>query len=192
MYNPTDDQWEQKEKVPYGTREYIFAFVINASAYVCTGHAEKKSSGFEVWKYDFPKEKNTDRFAIGGTLLLGENRIPLAATNVKILNAKGELVKTSSSGLFGSFLFTDLLNNQEYTLKVEVADPHMLRQKIYLVNRENELIATMSPENNFQFKIAIEEKSKLQLLKIENKNMRMDMRGKLALSGGDKKTPFAN
>ncbi len=190
-YNPLDDVWEQKENVPFGTREYIFSFVIGNSAYICTGHAEKKTSGFEVWKFDFPKERYADRFALGGTLLLGENRIPLAAVNVKILNKNNEVVKTASSGLFGSFLFTDLLNNQEYTLKVDVPDPHMLRQKIYLVNRENELIAVLSPENNFAFKIAIEEKSKLQLLKIENKNMRMDMRGKLVLSG-EKKIPFAD
>lgn len=190
-YDPAADKWEQKPDVPFGGRAYIFAFVINNAAYVCNGHAEKKSQGFEVWKFEPGKEKNPGTFAMGGSLLLGETRLPLASVEVKIYNAKNEVVKKVTTGLFGSFLFMDLPNNQEYTLEAVITDPHWRKQKIYLVNRENETIAILSPENSFRFKIAIEEKSKLQLLRIENKNMRMDMAGKLVLSSGNRKSAFA-
>lgn len=192
-YNSSTDKWLQKQDVPFGARDYIFAFIIGSNAYICTGHTQKNASGFEVWKYDFSLEKNRiDNFAMGGSFLLGENRIPLAAVEVKILNNKNEVLKTASTGLFGSFLFTGLPNNQEHTLALVIQDPHWRKEKIYLVNRENETIATLDSDNDFKFHIAVQEKSKLQLLKIENKNMRMDMRGKLVLSSDEKKTPFAN
>ncbi|MBI3500378.1 MAG: OmpA family protein [Bacteroidetes bacterium] len=189
-YDASTDKWKQKEDVPYGTRDYIFAFAIGNAAYVCTGHGQKNSSGFEVWKYDFPRATE-NKFALGGTLLLGEERMPLAAVDVKIYNAKNELLKTVSTGLFGSFLFMDLPNNTEYTVEVAVNDPHWRKQNIYLVSRENEAIATLNADTKFRFLLSGEEKSKLQLLRIENKNMRMNMKGKLALSS-DKKMPFAN
>ena len=189
-YDSPSDKWRQRLDVPYGTRDYIFAFIIDNAAYVCTGHGQKSSQGFEVWYYEFPKI-NTNTFAMGGTLLLGANRIPLGAVDVKIYNSKNELVKTVSTGLFGSFLFMDLPNNQAYTIEAVITDPHMKKSDIFLVNRENEPITTLNIDNKFRFKIALEEKSKLQLLKVENKNMRMNMKGKLVLSSGDKKSPFA-
>lgn len=190
-YDAVSDRWEQKADVPFGSRAYVFSFHIDNAVYVCSGYGQKKSQGFEIWKYEFDKEKKTGTFAMGGSLLLGETRLPLAGVEVKIYDAKNEMVKKTSTGLFGSFLFMDLPNNQKYTLEAVITDPHWRTQKIYLVNRENEIIAVLSPENNFRFGIAIEEKNKLQLLRIENKNMRMDMKGKLMLKSGDKKAAFA-
>lgn len=190
-YDAISDRWEQKADVPFDSRAYIFSFDINNALYVCTGYGEKKTQGFEVWKYEPGKERTPATFAMGGSLLLGETRLPLAGVEVKIYNARGDMIKKVSTGLFGSFLFMDLPNNQEYTLETLITDPHWRTQKIYLVNRENETVAVLSPENNFRFKIAIEEKSKLQLLRIENKNMRMDMKGKLMLKSGNKKSAFA-
>jgi len=191
-YDTYTNQWLQKENVPFGAQSYVFSFVIGVHAYVGTGNTKKGESGSELWRYDFSfDKKNSKKFALGGSLLLGENRIPLGAVEVKIYNAKNELIKTTITGLFGSFLFMDLPNNQEYTLEVNVSDPHWKTQQIYLVNRENEPITTLNAENNFRFKIAMEEKSKLQLMKIENKNMRMDLKGKLALSS-EIKTPFTD
>lgn len=193
QYDAPADKWLQKKDVPFGPRDFIFAFVIGTGAYVCTGHAQKSSSGFEIWEYDFNIEEiYASKIALGGSLLLGENRIPLAAVKVKLLNNKGETIKSVSTGLFGSFLFMDIPSNMEFTLAIELNDPHWKTQKIYLVNRENETIAILDPTNDFKFHIALQEKSKLQLLRIENKNMRMNMSGKLALkSGKDQKTPFA-
>lgn len=189
-YDSPTDKWRQKPDVPYGTRDYIFSFVMDNVAYICTGHGQKSSGGFEVWRYEFPKT-NSNTFAMGGTLLLGANRIPLGAVDVKIYNAKNELVKTVQTGLFGSFLFMDLPNNQEYTIEAVITDPHMKKSDVFLVNRENGPVATLNIDNGFRFKIALEEKSKLQLLKVENKNMRMNMKGKLVLSNGNKKSAFA-
>lgn len=191
-YDAANDKWFQKQDVPFGSRDYIFAFTIGNYAYICTGYGQKNAPGFEVWKYDFNYEKNRkDKFALGGTLLLGENRIPLAATDVKILDNKGEVIRAVSTGLFGSFLFMELSLSAQYTISAVIQDSHWRKQKIYLVNRENETVAVLDADNDFKFHITQEEKNKLKLLKIENKNMRMDMRGKFALSG-EKKVPFAN
>ncbi len=191
-YDSFTNQWAHKENVPFGPRAYIFSFVVGSNAYIGTGHSQKNASGFDVWKYDCGLDKkNADKFALGGSFLLGEHRIPLAAVGVRLLNSKNEVVKSVSTGLFGSFLLMDLLNSDEYTLVLDVEDPHMRTQNIYLVNRENETVAIFNLENNFTFHIAKHEKSKLKLIKFENKNIRMDIRGKLALSN-ETNSPFAN
>ncbi|MFI5163751.1 MAG: OmpA family protein [Bacteroidia bacterium] len=196
-YDSEKDKWLAKEDVPFGASAYGFSFLIKNSVYVSTGKTQAGTMGSEIWKYSFPAdvEKKSapvvDKFAMGGSLLLGENRIPLASVEVKILNRKNEIVKTVTTGLFGSFLFMDLPNDQEYTLVVDVPDRQWRTQKIYLVNRENEAMATLDAANEFKFHISMQEKGKLQLLKIENKNMRMDMRGKLILND-EKKRPLTD
>jgi outer membrane protein OmpA-like peptidoglycan-associated protein/N-acetylneuraminic acid mutarotase len=191
-YDSYTDKWSQKPDVPFGTRSYIFVFVIGSNAYVGTGHSSQKNApGFDVWKIDLSQDKkNKDRFALGGSFLLGENRFPLAAVGVKILNSKNEVVKTSNTGLFGSFLLTDLSTTEDYTLVLEVEDPHMRTQQIYLVDREKETVAVLNLDNRFTFHISASDKSKLKLLEIDNKDIRMDINGKLALS--DASVPFAN
>jgi len=191
-YNCYHDKWLQKSNVPFGSRAYIFAFVIGADAYVCTGHVRKNATGFEVWKFDLARDtKSSDKFAIGGSYLLGENRIPFAASGVKLLNSKNEVIKTTSTGLFGSFLFTDLMTNENYTLVLDVTDPHWRTEQIYLVDRKKETISVLNSENQFTFYISSSDKDKLKLLKIENKDIRMDINGKLALSG-EGNIPFSH
>jgi outer membrane protein OmpA-like peptidoglycan-associated protein len=84
----------------------------------------------------------------------------------------------------------ELPNNEEYTLVLDVTDPHWKTQEIYLVNRENETIAVLNKDNDFKFYISLQEKSKMKLLKLNNKDIRMDLKGKLAINNNN--SPFAN
>ena len=60
-----------------------------------TQEQAKAASGFDLWKFDLALDnKSQNKFAIGGSFLLGENRIPFSAVGVKILNKKNEVVKT--------------------------------------------------------------------------------------------------
>jgi outer membrane protein OmpA-like peptidoglycan-associated protein/N-acetylneuraminic acid mutarotase len=194
QYDTYKDKWIQKPNVPFGPKAYIFAFVIGTNVYVGTGHGQKNTSGFDVWKYDLLLDDvSPDKFAIGATCLLGENRTPLAAMEVKLLNNKNAVIKSTTTGLFGSFLFTDLLSNEDYTVQLDVQDPHWRTEPIYLVDRKKEIIAVLSSENQFMFHVlsSLQDKAKLKVLKIENNDIRMDINGKLAL-GGDGNIPFSN
>jgi outer membrane protein OmpA-like peptidoglycan-associated protein len=108
-----------------------------------------------------------------------------------VLNKKNEVVKTTTTGLFGSFLFTDLANNEPYSLVLDIHDPHMRTEQVFLVDRNKETIAEINDKNKFTFQVSSIGKSKLKLLKVENKDIRMDINGKLSLSGGGN-IPFSN
>lgn len=191
-YDSSTDTWLKKEDVPFGAKSYIFSFTIDSSAYVCTGNTQKNSTGFEVWKCDFHlKEKNVKKFVLGGTLLLGENRMPLSYVLVKLLNDKGEIVKKDSTGHFGSFLFINVPDDNGYILSIEVTDSLWKKESIYLVSKNNEAIAMLNNSNEFKFPLDFKENHKLQFLKIESKGLRMDMSGKLVLDN-ESKLPLAN
>lgn len=191
-YSSSSDTWLKKEDVPFGPKSYVFSFTIDSSVYICTANAAKNETGFEVWKYNFhTEERNVEKLALGGTLLMGENRIPLSDVPVKLLNNKGEIVQRDSTGHFGSFLFIDVPGDKEYIFSVELTDPLWKKENIYLVNKDNEMITVLNQDSEFKLPLDFIGNSKLQLLKIENKCLRMDMSGKLTLDNASK-APLAN
>lgn len=192
-YDAIKNTWQKKDNVPFGACAYGFSFVVKNSAYVCTGKTKSGSQGSEMWKYNPSAEDQlagTD-FVIGGNLLLGEDRNPLSVAEIKILNAKNEVIKTTSTNLFGSFLFTQLPENEDLVIALTVSDPAWQNQKFYLVNRKNEMVGVLDKSNSFKLNLSSADKGKIQLIKIENKNLRMNLQGKLAVDD-KKKTPLAN
>jgi len=192
-YDPTKDKWEKKNDVPFGTCAYGFSFVLGNSAYVCTGKTKSGVKGSEMWKYNPSAEGQSAGidFVIGGNLLLGEERVPLVAAEVKIFNSKNQEIKSASTNLFGSFLFTQLPENEEFVIALTISNPSWQNQKFYLVNRKNEVVGVLDKNNSFKLHLSSSNKDKIQLIKIENKNLRMNLQGKLAIDD-KKKTPLAN
>lgn len=192
-YDPAKDKWLKKNDVPFGACAYGFSFVAGNSAFVCTGKTKSGVKGSEMWKYNPSADGQSAGidFAIGGNLLLGEERIPLAAAEVKIFNSKNQEIKNAFTNLFGSFLFTQLPENEEWVIALTISDPGWQNQKFYLVNRKNETVGVLDKSNSFKLQLSSSNKDKIQLIKIENKNLRMNLQGKLAIDD-KKKTPMTN
>jgi len=190
-YDADKDHWNSEDDIPFGSCSYGFSFVIGNAAYVSPGKTQSGFKGSEIWKFDLVENKIAgNSMVIGGSLLLGDERIPLAGVEVKIYNSKNEVVKSAFTNLFGSFLLTQLPEKDDLFLTFESNDPNQKDQKYYLVNRKNEDIAVLHKDNQFRFYLSSANKNKIQLIKVENKNLRMNMQGKLALDD-KKKTPLA-
>ncbi|HEY4798128.1 MAG TPA: OmpA family protein [Bacteroidia bacterium] len=189
-YDADKNKWTQREDAPFGVCSYGFSFVIENYAYVCTGKTKLGSGGSEIWRYEFPQQRAPgNSLIIGGSLLLGEDRIPLAAAEMKVVNTKNEVVKSCFTNLFGSFLFTDLPENEDLILTFDVKDPSWKNEKFVVVNQKNEYVALLNKDNQFKFYLSSSGKNKIQLIRLSNKNLRMNMRGKVALDD-KKQTPL--
>ncbi|MGQ0826759.1 MAG: kelch repeat-containing protein [Bacteroidota bacterium] len=189
-YDPATNLWTQKADALCGVRSYAFSFVINNNAFVGTGKKSMFGSN-DVWKYgpQSPSITSDNDFAIGATVYFGEGRVPMGAVEVELLNKKNEVVQTTTSNIFGSFLFQNLSKDEDYIVSVKY-DPYMVDQKIYMVNRNNKPIATLEKSNDFKYYSAAAD-AKTALLKIDNNNMRMNLNGKLALNDKSK-SPLKN
>lgn len=191
-YDAAKDRWNELEDIPFGTCAYGFSFVMGNFAYVSPGKSQSGSKSADIWKFDLMEIKPVENtMVIGGSLLLGDERIPLAGVEVKIYNSKNEEVKSAFTNLFGSFLLTQLPEKEDLFLTFESNDPNSRDQKYYLVNRKNEDIAILNKDNQFRFYLSSANRNKIQLIKVENKNLRMNMQGKLVLDD-KQRTPLAN
>lgn len=189
-YDAAKNRWAERADVPFGICSYGFSFVIKNNAYVCTGKAKSGTSGSEIWKYEFTEQQATgNNLILGGSILLGDERIPLAAVEMRIVNTKNEIVKSTFTNLFGSFLFTGLPENEDLLLTFDVKDPTWKNEKFYVVNQKNENVAILHKDNQFKFYLSSSGKNKIQLIKLTNKNLRMNMKGKVALDD-KKQTPL--
>lgn len=187
-YNPEGDLWIQKADALCGARSYPFSFVIDNAAFVGTGKKNIVGSN-DVYRYGGRIEsvKKDSSFALGATLYFDEQRVPMGAVEVELLDKQNQVIQTTSTNLFGSFLFQSLSKDEDYTISVK-HDPYMSDKKIYMVNRNDKAIATLEKSNNFKYLSAASD-AKTSLLKIDNNNLRMNLNGKLALND-KKKTPL--
>jgi outer membrane protein OmpA-like peptidoglycan-associated protein/N-acetylneuraminic acid mutarotase len=190
-YDAVKNKWQEKTDLPFGSCAYGFALVKGDKAFVCTGRSKPGSSGAEVWQFTFTEPPPTGNLIIGGSLLLGDERIPHAGIEVKITNTKGDVIKSAFTNLFGSFLMTGLPENEDLIFTFDASDPGVKNEKFILVNKKGEGVAVLNKDNQFKFYLSSTGKNKIQLIKLENKNLRMNMKGKLVLDD-KKRTPLAN
>ena len=191
-YNAARNTWTERDPVPFGSCAYEFSLMQGSVVYVCSGKSRLKGEGPEVWSLDLGVKKTPDKnLIIGGSLLLGAERIPQAAVEVKVLNGKGEVVQSAFTNLFGSFLITNLPEKEDLILTFDVKDPTWQNEKFYITNRKEENVAILNKDNAFKFYLSSAGINKIQLIKIESKNLRMNMKGRLVID--DKgRSPLAN
>lgn len=195
-YDVATDKWTQLKDPSFGARDYSFCFVVNTSAYIGAGRIVKNLALVDhLWEYYVkptkPLKNTKNNFAFGGSLLLGEDRAPMGNVEVKLVNTKDGTEIKVNANVYGSFLFSSIPPSENYMLSIEVTDPKMRGQKVFLVNRSNQPIAGLDSVNDFKYMINQSEIGKFQLMKVENKNLRMDLSGKLAVDDG-KRTPLKN
>lgn len=189
-YDSVRDKWYALSEFPFKPCSYSFSFVYGKNAWVSSGKIKVGTPGVEFWKYDFTDPAPAGSMIIGGSLQLGDERIPLAGIEVKITDTKGKVIKSAYTNLFGSFLFTGLPEKEDLIFSFDSNDPGWKDEKFVLVNKKNEIVAVLNKENKFMFYLNAASRSKVQLIRLENKNLRMNMKGRLVLDD-KKKTPLA-
>lgn len=69
--------------------------------------------------------------------LLDENGKPLNALKVNLLNAAGEVVRTTNSDELGWFIFKELPQNVDYVVALDEEDSHFIGKKSYAEFKDN-------------------------------------------------------
>ena len=117
-------------------------------------------------------------FSIAGNMYAGDNRTPIENTKVNLLNDKGEVVQSTTTNAFGSFVFMNLNPDQNFTVTLDAADPGLASQKIYFTNKSGKEIA-MGSGGSFKFQILSSDKNTLSLLTVEDSQLLVDLKGTL-------------
>lgn len=128
-----------------------------------------------------------------GNLLFGENpSMPLANTKVNLVNEKGEIIQTVTTNELGAFVFTNLPADQNFFVKVAETDTKLgPNVKITITNISGkEVQATITDKNGgFKFEFLATDTHTLEMLKVEDNDLRFDFRAYLVT---EKKDPLAN
>ncbi len=125
--------------------------------------------------------------SIAGNLLIGEEKIPLVNASVNVTNDKGEVVQTTTTNAFGSFVFVDLPSEENYLIAINEKDADLTGKKIYFVNKSGKEIAVS--EGGFKYRILSSDKTALSLLSVKDADLRIDLKGKIL---GDNNIPLTN
>lgn len=135
-----------------------------------------------------PKLVEEDAFvSIAGSLLVGEEKIPLSNTNINVKNEKGEVVQSTTTNSFGSFVFKDLPSDENFLILIDEKDADLSGKKIYFVNKSGKEVAVT--QGGFQYKLINSDKTSLTLLTVKDADLRIDLKGKIL---GDNKIPLTN
>jgi outer membrane protein OmpA-like peptidoglycan-associated protein len=124
-----------------------------------------------------------NKLKIAGTLLVGDNPSkPYASKKVSLLNEKGEVVQVVYTNDFGSFLFTELEADKTYFISADEKDVALSpNSKIILTNSSAKEIITVKANASgaFRFQLLKGENHELAKLKVEDDQLRIDMKGRL-------------
>lgn len=124
-----------------------------------------------------------NQLKIAGTLLIGDNPSkPYAFKKVELLNEKGEVVKVGFTNAFGSFVFTELNPELTYFVRADENDPTLAPgTKITLTTLSAKEVLTVKAgsKGGFRFRLLKGDVNELVKLKVEDSQLRMDLKGKL-------------
>ena len=131
-------------------------------------------------------------FSIAGNLYTGNQRAPLENTKVNLVNDKGEIVQSTTTNAFGSFVFMNISPDQNFTVTLDDSDPKLASKKIYFTNKSGKEIST-GKGGTFRFQILASDSNTLSMLKVEDSDLLIDLKGTLyGDKEGKKRLPNAN
>ena len=134
-----------------------------------------------------------DDVTIAGNLLAGENPSkPLANTKVNLVDEKGQIIQTATTNAFGAFVFTDLPRGENFLVKVDASDvPLAADSKIIITNKSGKELQTTKAgtKGEFKFSFLASDKISLNLMTVEDAELRFDMKGKILAAD---KNPIVN
>ena len=117
-------------------------------------------------------------FSIAGNMYAGDNRTPIENTKVNLVNSKGDVVQSTTTNAFGSFVFMNISPDENFTVTLDAKDPALANEKIYFTNKSGKEIA-MGKGSNFKFQILASDASTLSALKVEDSQLVVDLKGTL-------------
>lgn len=117
-------------------------------------------------------------FSIAGNLYAGDERVPIENTKVNLTNDKGEVVQSTTTNAFGSFVFVNIPPDQNFTVTMDAVDPSLAKSKIYFTNKSGKEIG-MSQGGIFKFNVLASDKNTLSLLTVEDSQLLVDLKGTL-------------
>ncbi|MEO6883549.1 MAG: carboxypeptidase regulatory-like domain-containing protein [Bacteroidia bacterium] len=138
-----------------------------------------------------PMDEGDTTHSIAGNLLVGDNpSIPLTNAKVNLVNDKGEIVQSTTTNAFGSFVFANLPTDQNYMVKVDENDPALNGKKIMMTDRNGKEMGTTNAANNgtFSFRMLASDQNTLSQMDVKDADLRWDMKGKI-LSDNNKALP---
>lgn len=132
---------------------------------------QNKNSGTENTAQAGPQKINY----ISGKILSGTPpSTPVKNVKVILTGDRGEPVQTCITSNFGRFLFSNVLLDQNYTIKVDEADMKQLNgQKITIINRNDKEVTVLAADagGKFTFRLLSSDKKTLDLLASDEENL---------------------
>jgi outer membrane protein OmpA-like peptidoglycan-associated protein/tetratricopeptide (TPR) repeat protein len=128
-----------------------------------------------------PDLYNDDDLSLAGNLLYGENPSkPIANKKVIIKNEFGDIVEETTTNEFGAFAFRNLPLDQNYSLSV-VDEDLPADAKIILTNKSGKEVkfARSDAKGNFKFSLLSIDKSAIDDLSVDDKDLIMALNGYL-------------
>jgi outer membrane protein OmpA-like peptidoglycan-associated protein len=116
--------------------------------------------------------------SIAGNLYSGDDRAPVENTKVNLVNDKGEVMQSTTTNSFGSFVFMNIEPDQNFTVVLDDSDPELAKQKIYFTNKSGKEIA-MRTGTPFRFSVLATDKNTMSLLMVEDSQLLVDLKGTL-------------
>lgn len=124
------------------------------------------------------EDVNLKNISIAGNLYVGDQRKALENAKVNLVDEKGELVQSTTTNAFGSFVFMNIPPDKNFTVMLDESDPKTSSKKIYFTNKSGKEIA-MSKDGKFRFQILASDTNTLSLLTVEDAQLMIDLKGVL-------------
>lgn len=122
------------------------------------------------------EDVNIKNISIAGNLYAGDQRKALENAKVNLLNEKGEVIQSTTTNAFGSFVFMNISPDNNFTVTLDNADPSLASKKIYFTNKSGKEIA-MGKDGKFRFSILASDTNTLSLLVVEDSQLMIDLKG---------------
>lgn len=148
----------------------------------------------EKHEFAFDKTKQTEQaktFSIAGNLYINENNTPLENSKVTLVNKKGEVVQTTTTNSFGSFVFSKLIQGEDYTIAVVSVPPKITITKTVLKSHDGKIITTNAGGKMFKFEVLASDSNTISRLTVDDVKLLADVKGRL-FSDKELQTPLVN
>jgi len=114
--------------------------------------------------------------SIAGNLYAGDQRKALNGTKVNLLDESGNIIQSTTTNAFGSFVFMNISPDKNFAVTLDESDPQVGSNKIYFTNKSGKEIA-MGKGGKFKFEILASDTNTLSMLIVEDSQLIVDLKG---------------
>lgn len=114
--------------------------------------------------------------SIAGNFYAGDDQAPMDHVRVNLINAKGEVVQSTFTNSFGSFVFVNISPDENYTVELDDSDPSLISKTIYFTSKDGKEIVN-SKGRKFQYELLASDKNVLSLLTLDDGQLLAEIQG---------------